>query len=123
MTWIYGRGLGAPYYWDESYAVELAQYTYGNEDLFRAESRDIRFPGHSIWTYAVFSGGVIGGLFYVGLFAVAVGMSLHSTQLLQVLAYSSPISPPSPKSQSTAKQQACSSIGWGLTGNPVPRCL
>ena len=83
MTWIYGRGLGAPYYWDESYAVELAQYTYGNEDLFRAESRDIRFPGHSIWTYAVFSGGVIGGLFYVGLFGVAVGMSLHSTQLLR----------------------------------------
>ena len=83
MTWIYGRGLGAPYYWDESYAVELAQYTYGNEDLFRSESRDIRFPGHSIWTYAVFSGGVIGGVFYLGLFGLAVWISLHSTRALR----------------------------------------
>ncbi len=83
LTWIYGRGLGYPYYWDESYAVELAEFTYGNEDEFRGYTSDIRFPGHSIWTYAVFSGGVIGGLFYLGLFGVATVMALHSTRLLR----------------------------------------
>ena len=82
LTWVYGRGLGSPYYWDESYAVELAEYTYGNEDEFRGYTRDIRFPGHSIWTYAIFSGGVIGGICYLGLFAAAIVMSLHSTRLL-----------------------------------------
>ena len=83
LTWVYGRGLGAPYYWDESYAVELAEYTYGNEDEFRAYSREIRFPGHSIWTYAIFSGGVIGGICYAGLFAAAVVMSLRSARLVR----------------------------------------
>ncbi len=84
LTWVYGRGLGYPYYWDESYAVELAQYTYGNEDEFRNYTREIRFPGHSIWTYAVFSGGILGGLIYVGLFAGALFIALRSTRLLQV---------------------------------------
>ena len=85
LTWIYGRGLGFPYYWDESYAVELAEFTYGNEDEFRSYTSDIRFPGHSIWTYAVFSGGVVGGLLYLGLFGAAAVMSLHSTRLLRTV--------------------------------------
>jgi hypothetical protein len=85
LTWVYGRGLGAPYNWDESYAVELAEYTYGDEDEFRNYSRLIRFPGHSIWTYAVFSGGAIGGLFYLGLFGAAVALSLHSTRALRTV--------------------------------------
>ena len=83
LAWVYGRGLGARYYWDESYAVELAEFTYGNEDEFRGYTSDIRFPGHSIWTYAIFSGGVIGGFCYVGLFVAAIIMSLHSTRLLR----------------------------------------
>ncbi len=83
LTWIYGKGLGAPYYWDESYAVELAQYTYGNEDEFRGYTSDIRFPGHSIWTYAIFSGGILGAVCYLGLFAAGLVMTLHSTRMLR----------------------------------------
>jgi len=83
LTWLYGKGLGAGYYWDESYAVELAQFTYGNEDEFRGYTADIRFPGHSIWTYAVFSGGILGGMIYLGTFAVATGLAFRSTHYLQ----------------------------------------
>ena len=82
LTWIYGKGLGAGYYWDESYVPELAEYTYGNADEFRGYTSDIRFPGHSIWTYAIFSGGVLGGLMYLGLFGVALVTALRSTRLL-----------------------------------------
>jgi hypothetical protein len=83
LTWVYGKGLGAGYYWDESFAVELAQFTYGNEDKFRGYTSDIRFPGHSIWTYAVFSGGVIGGLIYLAIFVVSTGLAYRSARYLQ----------------------------------------
>lgn len=83
LTWIYGKGLGAAYYWDESYAVELARYTYGDEDRFRNDTMEVRFPGHSIWTYAIFSGGLFGGFCYLGLFGAALVLSLHSTTRLR----------------------------------------
>jgi hypothetical protein len=81
-TYIYGRGLGHAYYWDESYAVELAQYTYGNEDEFRSFAAHVTFPGHSIWTYALFSGGVIGLLSYVGLFGMGTYWAVKSVRKL-----------------------------------------
>ena len=83
-TYIYGRGLGFHYYWDESYAVELAAYTYGNEDEFRSYYRDVAFPGHSIWTYAMFSGGVIGLLCYLGLFIVGTTWAFTSIKNLKI---------------------------------------
>ena len=85
LTWIYGKGLGAPYYWDERYTVELVEYTYGHEDEFRAETADVRFPGHSVWTYAVFSGGVLGGISYLLMFAAAVVVAFRAARgLVQV---------------------------------------
>jgi hypothetical protein len=85
LSWIYGKGLGARYSWDESYAVELVEYTYGHEDQFRADTADVRFPGHSIWTYAVFSGGVLGGIVYPEIFAAAVVVAFRSARgLVQV---------------------------------------
>ena len=83
LTWLYGKGLGATYYWDESYAVELAEYTYGNEDQFRSDSAAVNFPGHSIWTYAIFSGGVIGGICYAALFTTAALVSYQSIRCLR----------------------------------------
>ncbi len=81
-TWVYGRGLGAPYYWDETFVPELAQYTYGNEDEFRAWTAEVRFPGHSIWTYAIFSGGIIGACFSLGIFGMATARAYRSQRLL-----------------------------------------
>jgi hypothetical protein len=83
ITWVYGRGLGFPYYWDESFAPELAEYTYGNEDKFRGYTADIRFPGHSIWTYAIFSGGAIGGLVYLGIFIISTVGAFRSARFLR----------------------------------------
>ena len=81
-TYLYGRGLGATYYWDESYMPELAQYTYGNEDVFRGDYTSVNFPGHSIWTYALFSGGIIGLGFYAGLFLVGTYWAYRSVRHL-----------------------------------------
>jgi hypothetical protein len=66
-SWVIGMGVGHPYYWDESFHTELA-YTYGNLDIFRSEYREVTFPGHSIWTYAAFSGGAIGLLLHLFMF-------------------------------------------------------
>lgn len=74
LNYAIGMGIGQSYYWDEAYAVELA-YTYGNVDIFRADFREIWFPGHAIWTYAVFSGGVISLLLHTAFFAFAIGMA------------------------------------------------
>lgn len=81
-TYIYGRGLGFTYYWDESFIPELAQYTYGNEDEFRSYCTGVNFPGHSIWTYAMFSGGVIGLAFYLGLFLLGTYWAYRSVRQL-----------------------------------------
>jgi hypothetical protein len=83
-TWIYGRGLGYPYYWDETFIPELAQYTYGNEDIFRYFCAEVKFPGHSIWTYATFSGGIIGLGCYLALFLGSTFWAFQSTRRLRL---------------------------------------
>lgn len=74
LNYAFGMGIGQKYYWDEAYAVELA-YTYGNVDVFRADFREIWFPGHAIWTYAVFSGGFLSLLIHIAFFAGAIGIA------------------------------------------------
>lgn len=74
LNYTFGMGIGQKYYWDERYAVELA-YTYGNVDIFRADFREIWFPGHAIWTYAIFSGGFVGLGFHVIFFVLATGVA------------------------------------------------
>ncbi|MBP7951405.1 MAG: hypothetical protein KA004_17310 [Verrucomicrobiales bacterium] len=80
-SFIYGLGLGHPYYWDESYIPELV-YTYGDPNELRTFCADIRFPGHSIWTYALFSGGIVGLCFYLVLFFGSTVMAWRSARLL-----------------------------------------
>lgn len=80
-TWIFGRGVGYPYYWDESFIPEL-MYTYDDPDAFRSQTIDVRFPGHSIWTYAAFSGGILGLLWYLWLFFASIRQSWKCTKLL-----------------------------------------
>ena len=59
LNYCVGMGIGQSYYWDESFTPELCAYTYGDVDAFRASYREIWFPGHAIWTYAIFSGGTL----------------------------------------------------------------
>lgn len=80
-TWIYGRGVGYPYYWDEKFIPEL-MYTYGDPDVFRNTYMDVRFPGHSIWTYATFSGGIAGLLWYVWLLFGGLRQTMKCLSLL-----------------------------------------
>lgn len=85
LSWVWGKGVGADYYWDESYVPELAYYTYGNEDEFRGYAASIWFPGHSLWTYAIFTSGIIGFLCHAGLFGIAIFTAVRSTRLLGAL--------------------------------------
>lgn len=54
VRFIYGKGLGATYYWHSTYYPELME-VYSSISQVNAEQW---FPGHSVWTYALFSGGI-----------------------------------------------------------------
>jgi len=70
VHFIHGKGMGANYYWDPSYWPELWSVYPSDYDF----SMDIWFNGHSVWTYTLFSGGLIGMTFHLVFFAAA---SLH----------------------------------------------
>ena len=84
VNFLFGMGIGGEYWWDESFAPELS-YTYGNVDIFRSEYRSITFPGHTIWTYSIFSGGFFGLAVHMAFFTMVVrnawraGCTLHRT--------------------------------------------
>jgi hypothetical protein len=71
LNYLFGMGIGHAYGWDESYATELS-YTFGNIDIFRSEYGNLTFPGHAIWTYALYSGGIIGLVAHFGFFVILV---------------------------------------------------
>ena len=71
---LYGKGMGASYYWNSAYFPEIYQ-VYDVEDNLDAE---IWFAGHSTWTFALFSGGVIGLLCILGFILSVMWLSLRS---------------------------------------------
>lgn len=77
-SFIYGRGLGASYYWDESYYPELFLVYPDDRHQFPDE---IYSAGHSIWTYTLFSTGFIGVAVMLLSFFIPMGLSLHSAWL------------------------------------------
>lgn len=77
-SFIYGRGLGAAYYWDEDYFPELFLVYPADRHQFPDE---IFSAGHSIWTYTLFSTGFVGVLITLLSFFVPMGLSLHSARL------------------------------------------
>lgn len=78
-SFIYGRGLGASYYWDESYFPELFLVYPDDRHQFPDE---IYTAGHSIWTYTLFATGFVGiGLTLLSFF-IPMGLSLHSAWLV-----------------------------------------
>jgi len=70
LHFICGKGMGASYYWDASYWPELWTIYPADYDF----SADIWFNGHSVWTYTIFSGGLIGLAFHLAFFG---GACLH----------------------------------------------
>jgi len=72
IRFIYGKGLGANYYWDRTYFPELLK-VYGDT---RYIAQDYWFPGHSVWTYALFSGGWFAVACYLFLFGWQIVMGI-----------------------------------------------
>ncbi|MCB1229714.1 MAG: hypothetical protein KDN19_05585 [Verrucomicrobiae bacterium] len=73
ISYIYGKGLGAAYYWDESFYPELFQVYPEDRHQFAEE---IYTAGHCTWTFAIFSSGIIGVLVTLGMFFAVMGYSL-----------------------------------------------
>lgn len=71
IHYLFGHGIGASYYWDPAYLPEL--YLVYPSDTPLGE--DVWFAGHSVWTYSLFSGGVIALLAYL---ALLFGNMIHS---------------------------------------------
>lgn len=77
-SFLYGRGPGAWYYWDESFFPELFQVY--PEDRHQFADR-IYTAGHSIWTYTLFSSGIVGVLITLGMFFATMFFSLRVSWL------------------------------------------
>ncbi len=77
-SFIFGRGIGASYYWDESYYPELFLVYPDDRHQFPHE---IYTAGHSIWTYTLFSSGFIGVGVVLLAFFIPMWMSLRSAFL------------------------------------------
>lgn len=77
-SFLYGRGLGAAYYWDEDYFPELFLVYPADRHQFPDE---IFSAGHSIWTYTLFSAGFIGIAITLLSFFIPMGLSLHAAWL------------------------------------------
>jgi hypothetical protein len=77
-SFIFGKGLGAAYYWDEDYYPEL--FLVYPEDRHQFPF-DIYSAGHSIWTYTLFSTGFIGVGVILASFFCTMGLSLRSCYL------------------------------------------
>lgn len=73
---IHGRGIGSPYYWDSAYLPEI-WLVIPKKD---AQTDDIWFAGHSVWTYGLLSGGVIALASYLVLFGGTAASSLLSAR-------------------------------------------
>jgi hypothetical protein len=68
---VTGMGIGASYTWSQAYLPELYLVYPRDAEL----GDDVWFAGHSTWTYALFSGGIIGLLGHLLLFG---GTALNS---------------------------------------------
>ena len=72
IHFIHGRGVGSSYYWDPAYLPEIWQVLPKTDTAVD----DIWFAGHSVWTYALLSGGVIALAAYLIVFGTTAAFSL-----------------------------------------------
>ena len=76
VHYIFGKGIGNTYYWDQHYVPEFYLVYPEGEDL----GTEVWYAGHSIWTYSLFSGGLIGLCTYLSLFTYIVISSLRAAR-------------------------------------------
>lgn len=74
IHYIYGHGIGGSYYWDQHYLPEIHLVYPEDEEL----GGEVWFAGHSIWTYALFSGGFIALIAYLALIFGNMAASLFT---------------------------------------------
>lgn len=77
VHFIHGRGIGSSYYWDRAYLPEILMVIPAEDAGFD----DIWAAGHSVWTYALFSGGVIALAGYLVLFGSTAAFSLWAARM------------------------------------------
>lgn len=80
-SWIWGRGYGAPFYWDDDYLAELF-LVYPDRENFPEE---IYTAGHNLWTYTTFASGIIGLLCWITLVVSPSVNSLRGVRFLSTL--------------------------------------
>lgn len=78
VHFINGRGIGASYNWDLAYMPEINLVIPSEGEPL---GTDMWFAGHSTWTYALFSGGVIGVVVMVAFFISVMASSLIAARL------------------------------------------
>ena len=74
---INGRGVGASYNWDLAYMPEINLIIPTEGEPL---GTDMWFAGHSTWTYALFSGGIIGELGMIVFFVSIMVISLRAAK-------------------------------------------
>ncbi len=72
VHYLYGHGIGASYSWDAAYLPEIHLVYPPDEEI----GEDVWFAGHSIWTYSLFSGGVVALLSMILLFVATMWQSI-----------------------------------------------
>ncbi|MFT4176607.1 MAG: hypothetical protein QM627_08105 [Luteolibacter sp.] len=76
IHFIHGKGIGASYNWDLAYLPEIYMVIPDSESI----GADVWFAGHSTWTYALFSGGIIGELFIISFLGGIMVISLRAAK-------------------------------------------
>lgn len=76
IHYLYGKGIGASYYWNPDFLPELYMVYPEGAEL----GEEVWFAGHSTWTYALFSGGAIGVMAHLGLVFGVMGFSLRAAR-------------------------------------------
>lgn len=76
VHFIHGRGIGSSYHWDPAYLPEIWKVLPKET----TDINDIWFAGHSVWTYALLSDGVIGVAAFLALFGATAALSLVSAR-------------------------------------------
>lgn len=76
VHYLFGRGIGASYYWHSKYMPAIHLVYPPDEEI----GNDVWFAGHSTWTYSLFSGGVIGLLAHLALIGGVMAASLGAAR-------------------------------------------
>ena len=76
VHYLHGKGIGASYYWHPRHMPAIHLVYPPNEEI----GDDVWFAGHSMWTYSLFSGGVLGLMAHLALIGGVMAASLSAAR-------------------------------------------